>query len=393
VVRPGQEPARLAPPDGSALTGAGAIVGDTVWVAAPGGAPRRHLMHAWSLPALTHRAAVPVTTGAHVVLSAVGGRLVVGSSTSTAVGADGTTEDVGGLAPGDGWRVSVVAVGDGGVASRGEDGGGVAWLDGAWRTRGTIELPSKRGRFLGAQVAATGDTVALTVYAPPSHAVYLLRVEGDQLVPASVFQDDRTPAERFEAAYPGFLALGRGAPSPIKAWQVSLAVHEALVEAGELPAFDLRRFAALYPTRRIDPERSALVPEACRYVAFAAAAKLDRVVRLGWDGPVGSAEAVYPFWDGEDATFDIDDLRGIEACAALEHLDLRIGGPDGPEVDVKPLAGLPRLSHLVLRGGRWKGLGALAKAPALRRVELEGGAPDPAAVAALEAAGVVVIAR
>jgi hypothetical protein len=391
VCRPGQEPARLVPPDGSALAGSAAIVSDSVWVAAPGDAPRRHLMHAWSLPALTHRTTAPVATGAHVVLSAVGARLVVGSKTSTAVGADGTTQDVGALAPGDGWRVSVVPVGDSVLATRAEDGGGVAWLDASFGQLCTIELPTKLGRFLGAQVAATGDTVALTVYAPPSHAVYLLRVEGDRLAPANVFHDDRTPAERFEAAYPGFLALGRGAPSPIKAWQVSLAVHEALVEAGELPAFDLRRFAALYPTRRIDPERSALVPEACRYVAFAAASKLDRVVRLVWDGPVGSAEAVYPYWDGEDATFDVDDLRGIEACAALEHLDLCVGGPDGPEVDLKPLAGLPRLSHLVLRGGRWKGLAALVKAPGLRQVELVGGAPDAATIAALVAAGVGVI--
>ena len=124
---------------------------------------------------------------------------------------------------------------------------------------------------------------------------------------------------------------------------------------------------------------------------------------LSWDAPSlrtvhhevnGNAlhAELFPHWDGEDETFDVTDLSGIEVASGLCEVSLALGGFEGRVVDVSPLAKLPHLRRLELRG-LVKGLEALSRhAGALELIVLDE-QPPPSVTAALRASGVEVVVR
>ncbi len=213
---------------------------------------------------------------------------------------------------------------------------------------------------------------------------------GFRLVPRT---HEPTPEQRARLSYPGF-TLDARAPLRTKA-PLGLALFEALVEAGLAEPFSLSAFALAFPDARVRPERMALVKDAVRCVHVLAEqsprlAEL-RTVHHEVNGNALHAE-LFPHWDGEDETFDVTDLSGIEVASGLCEVSLALGGFEGRVVDVSPLAKLPHLRRLELRG-LVKGLEALSRhAGALELIVLDE-PPPPAVTAALRASGVEVVVR
>ena len=111
---------------------------------------------------------------------------------------------------------------------------------------------------------------------------------------------------------------------------------------------------------------------------------------LGWDGGAGIQHDVWTYWDGEDQTFDIADLAGLEQFSNIRRLALC--GCQSVR-DWSPAGRLPRLESLEAHGGRMDDLGALLSVATLKTVRLQTveGKDLPAnqrAIAALRARGV-----
>jgi tetratricopeptide (TPR) repeat protein len=113
--------------------------------------------------------------------------------------------------------------------------------------------------------------------------------------------------------------------------------------------------------------------------------KLPELTELGWEGGDDLQGVCFNYWDGEDDTFDITSLAGIEQLISLriiKGLDLFNA------TDLEPLAALSRLETLHLEqapeGVDWT---PLLRMPALRHVV---GPVDGATADALTARGVYV---
>ena len=212
---------------------------------------------------------------------------------------------------------------------------------------------SKKGDGVGAELATDGARW-LAVGSPYSRngAVHLLSVEGSHIEPANVAQGaPQTKAGAFEAAYPGFLTSPEAPTSNFAAWQLKAAVYSCLMAEGHVPPFDLRTFAGLHPKKKIDPEDSKLVREAVRYLRFWPEQKkeLEKLASLTFDGGNALYQELYPFWEGEDGTFDAASLEGIEVCRGLERVDLSV---NGKRPSLEPLLALPKLKKLRLPRGK-----------------------------------------
>lgn len=142
-------------------------------------------------------------------------------------------------------------------------------------------------------------------------------------------------------------------------------------------------------------------------------AELARLTRLTWPDP-NVQGGLWPQWDGEDETFDLTDLRGLEHCTGLEYLDLEgpiknlktVGALGNlrslallvPATDLKPLSHLTALTALRLSRTRARDLAPLAALPALATLTVswdwdigpEVRAANEPLVAALSARGVKV---
>jgi hypothetical protein len=91
-------------------------------------------------------------------------------------------------------------------------------------------------------------------------------------------------------------------------------------------------------------------------------------------------------WDGTDDLFDIRSLRGLEACVGLVELHLQLLSGT---LDLAPLAGLPRLEVVELRG-QVERLGPLVKLPRLRRLRVKKTGASARALKQLQGRGVTV---
>lgn len=213
---------------------------------------------------------------------------------------------------------------------------------------------STEGDGVGASLATDGARW-LAVGAPyaRSGAVHLLRVEGAHIAPANVAAGaPQNKADAFEAAYPGFLTSPEAPTSNFAAWQLKAAVYSCLMAERHVPPLDLRTFAGLHPKKKLDPEGSKLVREAVRYLRFWPEQKkvVEKLASLTFDGGNALYQELYPFWDGEDGTFDAASLEGIAVCRGLEHVDL---SANGKRPSLEPLLALPKLKKLrVPRGKR-----------------------------------------
>ena len=91
------------------------------------------------------------------------------------------------------------------------------------------------------------------------------------------------------------------------------------------PKFDVWKFARNYTDREIDIEAEgyAVIPEAMRHFQDLALSKQDlaKVTRLTLDGGHEVYHQVYPFWDGEKDTFDIESVDDVKLLPNLKTFD------------------------------------------------------------------------
>ncbi|HEU0030369.1 MAG TPA: hypothetical protein VFQ53_07050 [Kofleriaceae bacterium] len=93
------------------------------------------------------------------------------------------------------------------------------------------------------------------------------------------------------------------------------------------------------------------------------------VVRdLVWIGGLHTQHLIWNYWDGEDDTFDITSLVGIERCTSLASLTIR----DTHSIaDLSPLAGLATLESITIgAGGRVDDVTPLLGLPRLAKLDL-----------------------
>lgn len=131
-----------------------------------------------------------------------------------------------------------------------------------------------------------------------------------------------------------------------------LAVLEVLMYEKELltPKFSARQFAAGYALRRIDLEKEggAPIPEILEWFRqLPVPARLAKeVTELEMDGGSEIYGEIYPFWDGEEEMFDLNELtpRELEQFPNLAHVTLMSSQPENVTallhahgVEVEPL--------------------------------------------------------
>lgn len=200
---------------------------------------------------------------------------------------------------------------------------------------------------------------------------------------------DASAEERCELLYPGFLSSQRARPLIAK-WPLAVAIYENLVEHKLADEFSLESFAAVF-SKRIDTERMALVRDAVRCVQHLAEShpRVRELTRLTHEVNGNAIHLeLYPQWDGEDDTFCVFDLRGIELCEGLEEITMHLGSYDGPAVDVRPLCKLPRLAKAELRG-TLAHIDSLVTMKTLKHLRVDA-LPPPSVLAAFESAGATV---
>lgn len=113
-----------------------------------------------------------------------------------------------------------------------------------------------------------------------------------------------------------------------KDFNFKLLVIEELMFNKELlkPKFDVYEFATLYDKRKIDIEEEGynIIPEVISYFE---SLKIDiefagTITELYQDGGNSIYGQLYPFWDGEDNTFEIESFEDINYFANLKKMTL-----------------------------------------------------------------------
>lgn len=274
------------------------------------------------------------------------------------------------------WGMTNVACGDGfaaiGTPYASSRAGAALLLDSDNEAFAQLKLSDARKEdLLGDEVAAWGPWLAVRFQRGDIAAIQIVHVEKKAVTEAKVatkLGGSMDPEALFEAVYPGFLASKEPA-SKFKQWQLKAAVYSCLAEEGHLPPFDLEEFARLYPKRKIDPEKHGLVKEAVAYLRFREEpdALLSKLNKLVFDGGNELYAQLFPYWGGEDSTFDVKSFEGIEHCGGLTEIVINscVGA-----ADLAPLAQLPNLKALTLQPGPAKNLRALAESKSLKRLEL-----------------------
>ena len=95
--------------------------------------------------------------------------------------------------------------------------------------------------------------------------------------------------------------------------------------------------------------------------------QLARLPLLQWDGGNDIHALIWENWRGEDETFDVRDLGGVERCVALREIAFTSGLQAS---DLSPLAGLASLTEVMLLGRPLSDLEPLLELPSLERLRL-----------------------
>jgi hypothetical protein len=150
-----------------------------------------------------------------------------------------------------------------------------------------------------------------------------------------------------------------------------LTLLNSLWNANLLPRFDKEAFYRDVLREEWDPEAEYNdgVDERVREHLLSIPLSDDLLAKLMmvvWDGGNEVHHHIWTNWDGEDDTFNVRDLRGIEACTNLEVLEFTGGASFG---DCSPLAGLSKLRRVTLFGGWLTNATALLSLPSLKKLE------------------------
>lgn len=132
------------------------------------------------------------------------------------------------------------------------------------------------------------------------------------------------------------------------------AVLQASWDARLLPQFDVQKHYREGVGEPWDSEKQGTSVDPRVHDALFAtpipARVAARIERLQWDGGMEIQHMVFLYWDGEDSTFDIRSLQGIEALAGLRTLSLSVA----KLTDVAPLAKLKKLRSFTLGVGEFQ---------------------------------------
>jgi hypothetical protein len=151
-----------------------------------------------------------------------------------------------------------------------------------------------------------------------------------------------------------------------------LTLLQSLWTAGLAPPFDKEAFfrdvlkqpydfKALYNNAVDDRVRKALLAEPITE------AQLEQLRLIHWDGGDEIHHLIWESWDGEDETFDVHDLTGIEQCTALEQIEFTSGLSAS---DLTPLSSLQSLREAMLYGHRFDSLDPLRNLTALKKLSI-----------------------
>ncbi|WP_249123504.1 MULTISPECIES: hypothetical protein [unclassified Bradyrhizobium] len=177
------------------------------------------------------------------------------------------------------------------------------------------------------------------------------------------------------AAYPAptappYPAASGAAAAPFIDVNFKLAVLSSLLDAKAIDLGTPQQLAAHALGRPVDldDEGYALIPQARDYLARYPLTEdlLAAVERLEFDGGATIYPYVQYFWDGEDDTFTIGDIAGIEKCPNLTELRI-ISMIDG--IDARQLVPLRRLARLSCDTGVTH-LEALLDLPSLKEIRM-----------------------
>ncbi|TKT75804.1 hypothetical protein XW59_018355 [Aquamicrobium sp. LC103] len=160
------------------------------------------------------------------------------------------------------------------------------------------------------------------------------------------------------------------AGAPFADVNLKLAVLSALDEQGTIALGEPPKLAEHLLGRSFDvaTEGYRLVPEVLDYLARYPldSQKLATLETLNLDGGSTIYHHIWHFWHGEDDTFEVASLGGIENCANLRELG--VAGILSP-VDIGLLTPLRQLSDLYIGTGV-SNIAALRDLPALASVRI-----------------------
>lgn len=151
-----------------------------------------------------------------------------------------------------------------------------------------------------------------------------------------------------------------------------LAVMAELIDTRVLDFGDFETFLKFVEGPQYDYEQDGTAPSAKAYDYLGryplAERHLATVKFLEFDGGSSIYEYVYPFWDGENALFDIQTLEDLRLLPNLERLSLNAMLAS---TDLKPLRTARRLQRLSLGLiGTWENMDALLALPHLEQISM-----------------------
>lgn len=151
-----------------------------------------------------------------------------------------------------------------------------------------------------------------------------------------------------------------------------LAVMSELIDTRVIDFGDFEEFLKAIEGPAYDYERDGYAPSAKAYDYLGryplTERHLNTLTFLEFDGGLSIYEYVFPFWDGENALFDIQSLNDLRLLPALERLNVV---SMLQSTDLKPLRTARRLERVSLGlTGEWQNVDALLGLPRLERVSL-----------------------
>lgn len=111
-----------------------------------------------------------------------------------------------------------------------------------------------------------------------------------------------------------------------------LVINELMYHQNVLPRFDLDKFVEAYTEREIDIEEEGydIIPEVAAYFKDLEilTGMVQNITELEQDGGDEIYHEICPFWDGEDASFDIKSAEDVHLLPNLKKMTLILTGDD-----------------------------------------------------------------
>ncbi len=151
-----------------------------------------------------------------------------------------------------------------------------------------------------------------------------------------------------------------------------LTLLQSLWTAGLAPPFDKEAFFhdVLHDRYDVRAAYNNTVDERVRRALLdqpITSEQLSRLRLVHWDGGDEIHHLIWENWDGEDDTFDVRDLRGVEQCRNVEEIEFTSGCQAR---DLSPVGELSSLRRLMLYGRVFDSIAPLRDLTALRELSI-----------------------